>query len=366
MARPARAPCTYDEVDSDAFAPSERFALWRETGRLPMAAEPADAEARRHFHIHVRRLSGVSGRFADLTATPMKLSREDGHYRRDGLDMVSLTLMLGPHVQHQFGAGGELKVVQTGQILIKDFTRPATAWWKTSSRSLNLHLPRLTVQATIGDKIKNLHGTVLSPEGLAPMLQAQLLNLANMVPRLKNALRAAALDATVELAASVLRCELGTRIEDEENNAGLYAAAKMLIDRHLASPHLNPELIARQLRCSRAHLYRVFAARGETVANYVRELRLRRAHHLLTRGDANKEQISDIAYRCGFEDPVHFTRLFRQHFGLTPSELRFSVAPPGAETGTPGRPTGLLRTGALRSWIDAAIAATTLFGEILL
>jgi len=93
------------------------------------------------------------------------------------------------------------------------------------------------------------------------MLQAQLLNLANMVPRLKTALRAATLDATVELAASVLRCELGTRIEDEENNAGLYAAAKMLIDRHLASHHLNPELIARQLRCSRAHLYRVFAAK---------------------------------------------------------------------------------------------------------
>ena len=166
MAGPARAPCSYEEVDSDAFAPSERFALWRETGRLPMTAEPADAEGRQHFHIHVRRLSGVSGRFADLTASPMKLSREDGHYRRDGLDMVSLTLMLGPHVQHQFGAGGELKVVQTGQILIKDFTRPATAWWKTSSRSLNLHLPRLTVEAAVGDKIKYLHGTVLPSEGL--------------------------------------------------------------------------------------------------------------------------------------------------------------------------------------------------------
>jgi hypothetical protein len=102
------------------------------------------------------------------------------------------------------------------------------------------------------------------------------------------------------------------------------------------------------------------------VANYVRELRLQRAYHLLTPGDASKEQIGDIAYRCGFEDPMHFTRLFRQRFGPTPSELRSSVASPSLETGTPGRPTGLLRTGALRSWIDAAIATTTLFSEILL
>ena len=46
------------------------------------------------------------------------------------------------------------------------------------------------------------------------MLQVQLLSLANIIPRLNETVRAAALDATVELAVSVLRCELGVRIED--------------------------------------------------------------------------------------------------------------------------------------------------------
>jgi AraC-like DNA-binding protein len=196
-----------------------------------------------------------------------------------------------------------------------------------SSRSLNLHLPRLTVEAAVGDKAKYLHGNVLSPEGLSPMLHAQLLSLANIAPRLDTTARAAALDATVELAASVLRCELGARIEDEANNAGLFVAAQTFIRRHLTSRHLNPEVIARQLHCSRAHLYRVFAARGETVANHVRELRLQRAYDMLTHSNAPKEQIGDIAYRCGFEDPVHFTRLFRERFGITPSTLRASCCP---------------------------------------
>jgi AraC-like DNA-binding protein len=321
---PARAPCTYDEVDTAALGASERFALWRDTGRLPMTAEPVDADSRRRFHIRLRSVSGVSGRFTDLTATPLNLRRENSHYAQDGLDMVSLTLMLGPHARHQFGGGGKLTVVQPGQILIKDFTQAATACWHISSRSVNLHLPRITVEDAIGDKVKHLHGVVLSREGLSPMLQAQLLTLANIAPRLKNAARAAALDATVELAASVLRCELGAPIEDEENNAGLFAAAQMLIRRHLTSRDLTPELIAGQLRCSRAHLYRLFAAHGETVAKYVRELRLQCAYELLARDNIRKEQIGDIAYRCGFEDPVHFTRLFRQRFGLTPSELRSS------------------------------------------
>ena len=322
MAGLARASYTFDEIDTEMLAASERFALWRETGRLPMTPEPPDRESRRRFHIRLRKLSGPSGRFADLTATPMKLSREKGHYARDGLDMMSFTLMLGPQVRHQFGDGREPMVAQPGQILIKDFARPATAWWQISSRSLNLHLPRLTVEAAVGDKVKRLHGTVLSRDGLASMLQAQLLSLANIAPRLKDMVGAAALDATVELATSVLRCELGARIEDEANNAGMFAAAQTFIRRHLASPQRNPELIARQLRCSRAHLYRLFAAHGETVADYIRELRLQRAYHLLVRDDAAKEQIGDVAYRCGFEDPVHFTRLFRQRFEITPSKLR--------------------------------------------
>ena len=363
MPGPARAPCTYDEVDSGAFPASERFALWRETGRLPMTPEPLDADSRRRFNIGFRKLSGVSGRFSDLTATPMKLTREKSHPSRDGLDMISFTLMLGPHARHQLG--GKATIVEPGQILIKDFTQPATAWWRTSSRSLNLHLPRLTAEEAVGAKIKQLHGTVLSASGLAPMLQAQLLNLANMAPRLEDAMRAAALDATVELAASVLRCELGAQIEDEANNTGLFVAAQMFIKRHLTSHHINPELIARQLRCSRAHLYRVFAAQGESVANYVRELRLQRAHHLLTHGDMSREHIGDIAYRCGFEDPVHFTRLFRQRFGLTPSELRSSLASPHAATDATGSSSALPKRGALQSWVDAVIAAI-LFSEILL
>jgi AraC family transcriptional regulator, positive regulator of tynA and feaB len=329
MPDPARTFCSYDEVDSEALPPARRFAQWRETGLLPMAAEPADEEGRRRFRIRVRRLSGTAGRFADLTATSMKLRRSKSDCDRDGLDMIGLTLVLGTDVRHQFDSAGPSTVVRPGQILIKDFTRPATAAWQTGShRGLNLHLPRLTVEAAVGDKITRLHGAVLSPAGLSPMLEAQLAILARIAPRAKCTVRAAALDATVELAGSVLRCEFGARLEDEANDAGLFAAAQVFIRRHLASSRLSPELVAQQLRCSRAHLYRVFAGRGETVAGYVRELRLRLAHSMLAVQADGEIRIGDIAYRCGFENPVHFTRLFRERFGLTPSALKATYSIP--------------------------------------
>jgi AraC-like DNA-binding protein len=291
-----------------------------------MQAEPTDEGARRAFRIRLHRFIGPAARFADLTATPMKLNRTTSHCRRDGMDMVGITLMLDHGIEHQFRPDGPSTVVQPGQILVKDFTETAAAWWPTCvHRGLNLHLPRPTIGAAIGNTRWHIHGTVLSPDGLSPMLKAQMQALAEIMPRLGNTARAAALEATVALATAVLRVEFGSRVEDEENAPGLFAAARVFIEQHLCSRHLNPELIAKSLGCSRAHLYRVFAAHGATVADFIREARLRRAYALLTASYG--ERIGDIAFRSGFDDPVHFARLFRCRFGMTPTEVRTGKRP---------------------------------------
>lgn len=327
MPGPARTFCTFEELDSDTLPTRLRFAQWRETGLLPMVAEPADDESAQRFRIRVRKLAGPAGRFVDLTATAMQLSRRASDYGRDRLDMLSLTLFLGTAVSCRFGQNASPAVLKPGEIGVKDFTRPAAASWQSRPhRGLNLHLPRLAVEAALGDKLARLHGRVLSPQGLAPMLRSQMVVMAKMAPRTNVTLRAAVLDAAVDLALGVLRCELGARLEDEANDHGLFAAAKVFIARHLGSPRLSPEAIAQHLHCSRAHLYRVFARHGETVAGLVREQRLLKAQSMLAAPVDGKAAIGDVAYRCGFEDPVHFGRLFRERFGLTPSAFRAAGA----------------------------------------
>jgi hypothetical protein len=80
-----------------------------------MTAEPLTLMAPA-AHIRLVKLGWSSGRFTDLTASPLKLRRDSSHYAQDSLDMVSLTLMLGPNARHQFGGGAKLTVVQPGQI----------------------------------------------------------------------------------------------------------------------------------------------------------------------------------------------------------------------------------------------------------
>jgi AraC family transcriptional regulator len=71
------------------------------------------------------------------------------------------------------------------------------------------------------------------------------------------------------------------------------------------------------------HLTRVFRLKyGTPVGTYVRGLRLSWAAARLA---DSEDTIAQIASEAGFFDQSHFTRTFRQHFGLTPQAYRRAV-----------------------------------------
>ena len=57
---------------------------------------------------------------------------------------------------------------------------------------------------------------------------------------------------------------------------------------------------------------------GETPAKWIREKRLSKAHQIL---QASQMSVADVAYSLGFENPTHFSRIFKQQYGISPSTL---------------------------------------------
>lgn len=57
---------------------------------------------------------------------------------------------------------------------------------------------------------------------------------------------------------------------------------------------------------------------GLTPNQYIQEVRLQKARHLLQHRAYGT--LSEVAYAVGFETPTYFTRVFEQHFGKHPSE----------------------------------------------
>lgn len=98
----------------------------------------------------------------------------------------------------------------------------------------------------------------------------------------------------------------------------LEQARELLSDCFREAPSLGA--IATTVGVHPAYLARLFRIHYRcSVGTYVRRLRLEAAAAALTTSDA---AIARIALGLGFSDQSHFTRQFRRHFGLTPSDYR--------------------------------------------
>jgi len=105
------------------------------------------------------------------------------------------------------------------------------------------------------------------------------------------------------------------------------SAARLLVATTYVSDHLQDralcaDAVARAVGVTTRHLNRAFAAEGTTVTELIRTSRLERARRDLTRTGADADRIGDVAGRWCFSSQAHFTRLFRDAFGCTPTQYR--------------------------------------------
>ena len=78
--------------------------------------------------------------------------------------------------------------------------------------------------------------------------------------------------------------------------------------------------LARMASMSRSHFSHMFhSILGMPLREYIRSIRLERAHHLLVSTPAS---LTSIAVETGFYDLPHFDKAFRQRVGMTPQEFR--------------------------------------------
>ena len=89
---------------------------------------------------------------------------------------------------------------------------------------------------------------------------------------------------------------------------------------NLSDPDLSPELLAARHGISVRYLHTLFKDTGQSVAQWIRDLRLQRAHEQLMAAQPGTS-ISQIAYACGFNDQSQFNHAFKRRFEHSPGEL---------------------------------------------
>jgi AraC family transcriptional activator of tynA and feaB len=91
---------------------------------------------------------------------------------------------------------------------------------------------------------------------------------------------------------------------------------------NLRNRDLSPELIARSCGLSLRYVHQLFANEPATLMQWVWQERVARCGDDLLKRALRSRTVSEIAYSWGFNDPAHFSRLFRAQFGRSPRVFR--------------------------------------------
>ena len=304
---------------TEGLAPHERQPAWRQAMtrlRLPLGETPA-AEP---FEGGVVCLSSPLGMdFAVMDASPQEISGRNP----DQPAAVWLVVLL--EGEAGFWDGGELRTrLQRGDIIYGPTGINAALTLETNFRLLFINAPRVALDHRLLAPQSLRVGRFAGGRGLGHVFSGLLRATAETLTDLTSEqLRPVELAVTEFLLANLAA-------EDSPASIGGAEAARaahlhrvcQTIETLLSDPDLSLEQVAAADGISPRSLQKLFASAGQNFTTYLRHRRLERCRLDLASPICASLSISEICFRWGFNGSAHFSRAFKERYGLTPREHR--------------------------------------------
>ena len=309
-----------EEWDVETSSRSDAYEAWSRmlsATHLPWSVTELSPEPPAGFRASARRRH-----LADLTLVDCTCSPNGGVRRGHELastDDAYLVMLMTLSGREMVSQGGEVAQLSPGSVVVWDSEQPAEFLVQDTLVKRSLFVPK-TALAEVGGRGALRTGAVLDVSAPAVTLLSRYLDsLSATLDALPLGALPAARNATIELLAAALQ---DIRSDDLCSGPGTRSAAENFINHRLSDPELTPAVVARALGVSIRSLHRAFEDSGESVSGFIRTRRLTRARDDLLAGHS----VSQAARRWNFTDVSHFSRSFKRHFGLNPSDLAQTAA----------------------------------------
>ena len=182
---------------------------------------------------------------------------------------------------------------------------------KSNTKLSHMPVILLTSEAAVGNRLEGLQrgaDAFLAKPFLLDELHVTIDNLLAKSVRLKDKFSGAEEE----------RSEQVEQRDVTDNDKQLMDRIMQSVNKNLGDSYFSVEQLAADAGLSRSQLHRrMKELTGITPSDFIRNLRLEQAARLLRERKAN---ISQVAYTLGFNTPGNFSKAFKQHFGMSPTE----------------------------------------------
>jgi AraC-like DNA-binding protein len=316
---------------TESISPANTSAAWRDAVCDTFVRLECEIEKRSPFHGLLE-----AGAVGDLHVARVKSSPQVVNRTRELAEQASdafILLSIQTRGKTLIQQGKNETMLTPGCIAFYDTARPYKLSLPNDFDQIVLHLPRDLVEKSAPGGLDHMAEKLNASNPFAQAILAlapQLLRLATAAPTVLAQRTAAAAIELIALAlASLANGKENMLSTNHDSTVSTSASADSIlwrtrdaISQHIDDTNLNPAALAAQVKVSLRRLQEVFKAQGTTPSDCIWEMRLEYARNLLSAQQNQQDSITTLAYRAGFSDTAHFSRRFKQQFGVSPREYR--------------------------------------------
>lgn len=315
---------TPSTMSTDAVAPAERAAVWRDWVWTHFGGLDSDLYGDTHFDGHMS-----ASRAGEVVLTRLEANRHR---------------VIKSERQARAGERAYLKIVAPWRGSAGVQQQGREAWVRPGGWSIydTGHHYAVANPERVEHLVVMLPREQLSERGLAlePLMARQVGGASGIarvaletmrttyqeLPGMSEAAARGAGEAIVELVRLSL-LELAGRADGRTQLEAFRDRIRVHIGRHLRDPALSIDHIASAMNCSKRQLHKAFSAEDDTLAHTIQRQRIEACMRDLADPRRAERTITEIAFSWGFNNTAHFSRVFREHTGLTPSGFRAQARP---------------------------------------
>ncbi|NKB36940.1 MAG: helix-turn-helix domain-containing protein [Gammaproteobacteria bacterium] len=274
----------------------------------------------RDFHCKEISLPGGLS-MLDINIDPVIIKRHPNHIAADAnYDYFLTTLLEGRAIIQQ---AEKTTVMNPGDLALMTGGLPYTIEYELPSRRLIARIPYEVFQQRLSDCDEKAIMGHLPNEDLGRVVNDLLKSVAFEAESLNITEQYTLTQSLLELTAALTRAIIRPDdLKSEPRHTDLLNRIFTYIEENYMDSDLTPDKIAQGNGISTRYLHSLFRDSGTTVLKWVWEQRLKAARNDLLDPAQTQTRVSEIAFRRGFNDSAHFSRSFKNRFGISPTQLR--------------------------------------------
>lgn len=310
------------ERSTEQLAAKDSFDYWREAICDEYVQLDCDNYSGDNFNGRLRGGVGVGDlRFSEVISDPQLVQRSKYQIAKSVEEDFLISFQLSQRgLVRQNGREARL---QPGSFAMYDSTQPYALSFNQPFHQLIVQMPKPILAEHLIDPEKYTAIPISSTSGLGAILSNFIFSLAQETKNISLVSQELS-DNLLNMIAMAFSSSV--KLEQMSDNTlvqdSLKSRIKKFIENNINNAKLSNSLIAESQGISVRYLNKLFQQEELSLHQLILDKRLHKARVLLLDQSYKNHSIEQIAYSLGYSSPAHFSRSYKKHFGVSPSEER--------------------------------------------